>query len=66
MKKYSGNSNRAWKSEMVCRWVSLALMYQRLRERPTFKLWSIVAVEFVRIVIRILIKKLLELLFDNI
>ena len=65
MKNHDQEKN-VWKDEMIRRWENLVLMYQRIRESPQIRLAAKFFLELLKILLRILARKVLETLFDEV
>lgn len=63
--KKRGNGNDVWKDEIIRRWEKLVLMYRKIREHPSAKLWGRFLWELLKIFLRIFARKVLEFFLDE-
>lgn len=64
MKKHR-NKDRQWKEEMFRHWENVACTYREMREKPTFRCVVKVFLGVLRILAKILVRRLLNDLFDD-
>lgn len=63
--KRTSKDKKSWKEEMIGLWDALGRHYQQTLASPSFKCWMKVCLEMCKILFSVLVKKVVEHLFED-